>query len=68
MHCNGHPLFGKPTTEPIFMFSILAQAAAQETIPVTKLIALLVFGIVFLLILILRFKLQAFLALISSRS
>ena len=64
MHCNGHPLFGKPTTEPIFMFSILAQAAAQETIPVTKLIALLVFGIVFLLILILRFKLQAFLALI----
>ena len=54
----------KPTTEPIFMFSILAQAAAQETIPVRNLIALLAFGIVFLLILILRFKLQAFLALI----
>ena len=46
------------------MFSILAQAAAQEPIPVTKLIALLVFGIAFLLLLILRYKLQAFLALI----
>ncbi len=64
MHCNGHPHFGKPTTEPIFMFSTLAQAAAQESIPVTNLIALLVFGIAFLLVLILRFKLQAFLALI----
>ncbi len=46
------------------MFSILAQAAIQESIPTTNLIALLVFGIAFLLVLILRFKLQAFLALI----
>ena len=46
------------------MFSILAQNAAQESVPVTSLIALLIFGIVFLLVLILKFKLQAFLALI----
>ena len=46
------------------MFSILAQNAAQESVPVTSLIALLIFGIVFLLLLILKFKLQAFLALI----
>ena len=46
------------------MFSILAQNAAQESVPVTSLIALLIFGIIFLLVLILKFKLQAFLALI----
>ena len=46
------------------MFSILAQNAAQESVPFTSLIALLIFGIVFLLVLILKFKLQAFLALI----
>ncbi|MFT4691992.1 MAG: gluconate transporter [Limisphaerales bacterium] len=38
--------------------------AAVDGLPVGKLIALLVFGIAFLLVLILRFKLQAFLALI----
>ena len=38
--------------------------AAAADLPVGKLIALLVFGIAFLLVLILRFKLQAFLSLI----
>lgn len=38
--------------------------AAVDGLPVGKLIALLVFGIAFLLVLILRFKLQAFLSLI----
>ena len=46
------------------MFSILAQTAPEKSVPVTSLIALLFFGIAFLLLLILRFKLQAFLALI----
>ena len=46
------------------MFSILAQTATETSVPVTSLIALLIFGIAFLLLLILRFKLQAFLALL----
>ena len=46
------------------MFSILAQTATEASVPVTSLIALLIFGIAFLLLLILRFKLQAFLALL----
>ena len=48
--------------------SLIAQAdvetAAETTPPVAGLIALLVFGIALLLVLILRFKLQAFLSLI----
>ncbi|MED5586968.1 MAG: gluconate:H+ symporter [Verrucomicrobiota bacterium] len=48
------------------MFSLLAQQApaAQSTVPVTGLIALLVFGIGFLLVLILKAKIQAFLSLL----
>ena len=46
------------------MFSTLAQTATETSVPVTSLIALLIFGIAFLLLLILRFKLQAFLALL----
>ncbi|MEM0970280.1 MAG: gluconate:H+ symporter [Verrucomicrobiota bacterium] len=45
------------------MESLLAQAA-EYTPPVGPLIGLLLFGIAFLLVLILRFKLQAFLALL----
>ena len=43
---------------------ILLAVAAESSLPVGKLVALLVFGIALLLALILRFKLQAFLALI----
>lgn len=46
------------------MFSLLAQATTEATVPVTGLIALLVFGIGFLLILILKAKIQAFLSLL----
>ena len=48
------------------MFSLLAQqaSAAEATVPVTGLIALLVFGIGFLLVLILGAKIQAFLSLL----
>ncbi len=43
---------------------ILLAAAAESALPVGRLVALLVFGIALLLVLILRFKLQAFLSLI----
>ncbi|MFP6873869.1 MAG: gluconate:H+ symporter [Verrucomicrobiales bacterium] len=46
------------------MFPLLAQATTEATVPVTELIALLVFGIGFLLILILKAKIQAFLSLL----
>ena len=43
---------------------ILLAAAAESALPVGPLVALLVFGIALLLVLILRFKLQAFISLI----
>ena len=48
------------------MFFLLAQqaSAAEATVPVTGLIALLVFGIGFLLVLILGAKIQACLSLL----
>lgn len=46
------------------MIHLLADAAKTVAPPVTPMIALLFFGIAFLLVLILRFKLQAFLALL----
>lgn len=46
------------------ILAALDPLAVVDPLPVAKLIALLVFGIAFLLVLILRFKLQAFLALI----
>ncbi|CAN5195898.1 gluconate:H+ symporter [soil metagenome] len=44
--------------------NLLAQAAAAPAPPVAPLLALLVFGVALLLVLILKFKLQAFLALL----
>lgn len=56
--------FTAPATAGVNVDGTKSPAKALPDLPVGKLIGLLVFGIAFLLVLILRFKLQAFLSLI----